>query len=137
MNTESNTHTSLLKVKSDLLSQIDELKRDVEAVDRLLSRHIPLNGKGNAGDSKQTSLVKSPYSVDSYSEAKTWKQKVYFIVKEIGKGDADDVAKKLAQHEKDIDEVTAKKNATLYLSILYGAGAIKADKTGKKYKYSV
>ena len=138
--TSDSTYNSLLKVKNDILSQIEELNRDVEAINRLLDRRIPLNGSSetskinhfDSSDGKKSELY-----VPSFKEAKTWKQKFYFILNEIGGGYVTDAANKLVEHDSSISIDEAKKKATLYLSILYNDGELRADKSGRSYKYQI
>jgi hypothetical protein len=139
MVSDNNDNTGLLQAKAHISLQIEELKRDLEAVERLIQRHVPLNGHINGANNSTAifqATIKPKYYAATYSKDLTWKQKIFFVLTEIGSGYVDDVSKKLREHESSMSEETATKNATLYLSILYNKGEIKADTTSRKYKYS-
>src|SRR4051812_24075541 len=100
MTTES-TYTNLLKVKTDLQTQIDELQRDVEAVDRLLKRHIPAPTNGHkvqvASTASYQPIGNLPPGllVDKAEDATTWKQKIIYIISLLKAAHADEVGKKI------------------------------------------
>jgi hypothetical protein len=135
----------LLETRAQLLVQIEELQRDVAAVDRLIERHIlpsfP-NGSGKVNEeAKQEPIIGNVQSktteLSAYSSSMTWKEKMLLVLRDIKEGTVDDVGKRLAEIDPEISLDKAVRSATLYLSAFYKKGLIKADTSGKKYLYSI
>lgn len=130
--------------ESLILSQIEELKKDLEAVRRLRSKYsngysykVP-NGEKiiSPSSSNDISAIK-PIEIPSKYDKNvlTWEQRCVFILNELGKATVEDVIKKLKEYQPEVSNLTAKNVVTNKLSKLNRTKKINADKSGKKYIY--
>jgi len=132
--------------ESLILSQIEELKKDLEAVRRLRGKYskeyeytfksdelVFSSGSNNETESETPKPIEIPPKYDK--EVLTWEQRCIYILNELGKATVEDVIKKLKKYQPEISDITAKNVVTNKLSKLNRSNRIKADKSGKKYIY--
>jgi hypothetical protein len=140
-----------LKTEEDIiLSQIQELNKDLEAIQRLrkkystktLSSDISINNIPNSStpDVKIatdhiTTYVPAEVPATYDNNILTWEERCVFILNELGRATVEDVIKKILQYEPDVAEKTARNVATNKLSKLFRQNKIKADVTKKRYIY--
>lgn len=127
--------------ESLILSQIEELKKDLEAVRRLRSKYssgystteekIISSSSSNNVSSIKPIEVPSKYDKDVL----TWEQRCVYVLNELGKATVEDVIKKVKEYQPEVSDLTAKNVVTNKLSKLNRTGKINADKSGKKYIY--
>ena len=139
MATEINIET-LINKRSELLerlTQYEEIKRDIDAIDRVLR----LNGVdiNNIKETKTVDIIKSVISIPKeYSNALTWMEKCLYVLKINGALSADMVAKRVKELQPEIELNLAEQRCTYSLSKLKKDGYVKVlNKNGKKYEYSL
>lgn len=146
---------SLSNAEELILSQMEELQKDLEAIRRIRSKYDIALPTGNGQEKNAVAIgtvvnesMENGHSEGEHEEpnpkriipatydlAVIWDDKVLFIVKTLGGAYADEVAAEIMRLQPEISETRANHVATNKLSKLYRDGIIKADTTGKKYKY--
>ncbi|RYE43195.1 MAG: hypothetical protein EOP48_23040 [Sphingobacteriales bacterium] len=153
--TTSSKNTFLTSEEEVILSHMEELKKDLEAIKRLRSKYgnVALNGNGHSESSnapddvaskkleederEEVSGTKIQDIPSEYSPTLIWDQRVLVVLKMLGSAYADDVKRKILELQPEVSEARADSVATNKLSQLYKKGVIKAETTGKKYKYFI
>ena len=127
--------------ESLILSQLEELKKDLEAVRRLRSKYSEYKVPNeetiiSSPASKKVSTVNAIEIPSEYDkDVLTWEQRCIYILNELGKATVEDVIKKVRKYQPEVSEKTAKNVVTNKLSKLNRTQRINADKSGKKYIY--
>lgn len=134
----------LLKERIEIEKQIEEAKRDLDAINRLLDRFEEMSSVGLSAKNPASPLIVEaapPFDSTSpildYDRNLKWEDKVLVALKELDSGFVVDVAAKLREFEPELQEEKAFKIATLYLSRLNRDGKIGYEKHGRKYKYYI
>jgi hypothetical protein len=137
---------ALLDKRKALLAQLakqDELKKNLEAIERVLtsvykvSLSKSLNGSASAsgGTVVETRNLAIP---KAYTSTLTWDEKVLYALAQIKAGFVPVVAKKLHEIDPTISMEVAEKKAKFGLSTLYRQGIIRVvTKQGRRYKYGI
>ena len=121
-----------------LLAQEQELMETLEAI-RKLKKHY------NKFEATQQAI---PFVEPQHNEVaitnkgdydKEWiiKDKVFYALKCINQGTADEVANTLSKLDDEFSKSKAKRVSTNHLSRMFRANAIGASQTGKKYRYYI
>jgi len=74
---------------------------------------------------------------EGYDNAWIVKDKVFYALKQLSKGTAEEVSKVLSNIDSDFDEDKAKRACTTHLSAMYRDEHIGASKIGKKFRYYI
>lgn len=116
-----------------LCDQEQQLKKTLDAISTLKAHYVknPTNGQLSVGG-----VNKNTKSLE-YNKNLTLAQKTLAVFGLINEGTADDVALKLSELDTNLSFEKAKKIAVFNCSNLYRAGKLKANKTGRKYVYSI
>ena len=138
---EAQNETFLKSEEDIILSQMDELTKDLEAIKRLRAKYV--NGASVKTENKTNGIVTNQevkeivteISTKYDKETLTWEERCIFILNELGKSTVDDVIKRILHYEPSVSETTARNVATNKLSKMYRDHKIKADVSKKKYKY--
>lgn len=146
MNTVDHTNGFLTNEEQIVLSQLEELQKDLEAIKRLRAKYAAslavVNGTTTSVATSQENVGQLPAETgtetvvaDEYSPSLTWEQRIILILKMIGAAYVDEVVAKIVELQPEVSMKTAGNVATNKLSKLYRNKKIKADTSGKKYKY--
>jgi hypothetical protein len=137
---------SLLEKRNSLVAQLakhDELKKNLEALDRVLMNVYkynptkPLSTPASTGTSTVTEqrVLAIP---KAYTSALTWDEKILYALSQIKSGFVPMVGKKLHEIDTTIPLEVAQNRAKFCLSTLYRQGIIRVvAKQGRKYKYGM
>ena len=147
---EAQNETFLKNEEDIIVSQMDELTKDLEAIKRLRTKYS--NGASLKSENKINGIVtkqgqevkivdepivyvpvKIPTNYDK--ETLTWEERCIFILNELGKCTVNEVVKKIRYYEPNVSAITARNVATNKLSKMYRTHKIKADISKKRYRY--
>src|SRR5665213_2111076 len=113
--------------ESLILSQIEELKKDLEALRRLRSKYSKEYFHQVAKEEVviSSSIVNNvpsfkPIEIPSKydKDVLTWEQRCVYILNKLGKATVEDVIKKVREYQPEVSEITAKNVVTNKLSKL-------------------
>lgn len=116
------------QVKEEVVAEIIESP----AGSKTVKKNKPVKRSAPA---KTTKLLQVP---SEYSSGLSWNSKIAFAINALGDGVFnEDIASKIAELEPGLDAAKVTKQISGLLSVLKAKGSLKAERTGKKDKYSL
>lgn len=98
----------------------------------------PVKKNKTAKKAPKAKVTKSLEIPSEYNPSLSWNSKIAFAINELGDGVFnEDIAAKITELEPGIELIKVSKQISGLLSVLKNKGALKAERTGKKDKYSL
>ena len=133
--TEREFIVELQKQKKELETRLEAIKNAIKGFGgNTMEDTSPTKEAPKRGRKKKEVGVKLP---DAYDPDLPWKDKIMFIVNDLGVAFSEDITTEVMKREEELDKERTLKTVTLYSSKMYRDGIFKAKRIGRKYKYSI